>query len=327
MAKEIGIGIVGLGMGANRARMATETPGVKLVAVCDVNEERAKTVSERHGCDMYLDYAKMLERDDVDVVHVMTWSGLHADHGMMAARAGKHVITTKPMDVTVAKCDALIEECRKAGVKLAVDFDSRYGDTWHTIKRAVDEGVLGKLVLGEARLKWFRTQGYYDDGGWRGTWKWDGGGALANQTVHFIDLLQWMMGFAETVYGDSGVYTHKIEGEDMGLAILRFKNGARGAIVGTTTFPQSPYCGVEIHGDKGGVLTTKKETQWYWLEGYEPGDFQAKAPAMNVQDNMARAINEGLPIVVTGEEGRKSVVLLEAIRESAKSGQVVRVKD
>ena len=325
MANEIRFAVVGLGMGANRAGNIARTPGAKLVAVCDKIEERAKGVSQELGCAMYLDYEKMLERDDIDVVQVMTWSGLHADHGIMAARTGRHVITTKPMDLTVAKCDALIEECRKAEVKLAVDFDGRYRDETHTINRAAREGLLGKLILGEARLKWYRSQQYYYDGGWRGTWKWDGGGALANQTVHYIDQLQWHMGAVESLLADSGVDAHNIEGEDKGFAIHRFNNGARGVIVGTTTTPKTLYSGVEIHGDKGSVRNTVKELEWLWQDGCEPTDLHVSAPAANVAENMVRAINEDFPIVVTGEEGRKSVQILEAIRESAKTGQVVRI--
>ena len=326
MARDLGFGVVGLGMGANHARVISETPGATLVAVCDLIEERATRISEAYGCGKYLDYAKMLERDDIDVVNVVTWSGLHAEHGIMAARAGKHVITTKPMDVTVEKCDALIEECRKASVKLIVDFGGRYSSEIYTIKRAVDEGMFGKLILGEARLKWFRNQEYYDQGGWRGTWKYDGGGALSNQTVHYIDRLRWVMGPVDEVWADSGVYAHDIEGEDMGLAIVRFTNGARGVIVGTTTMPSGNYSGIEIHGDKGAVLTTFKETQWLWRgEDRNPEDFRVEPPAKNSVDNMVRAINEDFPIMVTGEEGRNSVELVEAIHKSAKSGKVVKL--
>lgn len=327
----ITFGIVGLGMGANRAKIVSRTEGAKLVAVCDLREDRATKVAQEHGCDWYTDYAKMLERDDIDVIYVMTFSGLHAEHGIMAARAGKHVICTKPLDVSVAKVDELINECRARGVKLVTDFDLRYSAVGQTVRNAVLSGALGKIILAEARLKWFRTQEYYNEnGGWRGTWALDGGGSLSNQTVHFIDQLCWIMGDVKSVYAELGVFNHEIEGEDMGIAILNFANGAKGAIVGTTTFPNTCYSGVEIHGDRGAVMTTRSEKgdiEWVWAEGCEadPETLAVVPEVKSAAEDMVRAIKEDREPQVTGEEGRKSVVLLEAIRKSHETGQVVKL--
>lgn len=324
-------GVVGLGMGANRARVVSQTEGAKLVAVCDLREDRATKVAEQHGCDCYLDYEKMLERQDIDVIYVMTFSGLHAEHGMLGAKAGKHVVSTKPLDVSVAKVDALIAECKSRGLKLVTDFDLRYNGDMQAIRNAVQSGVLGRVYLAEARLKWFRTQGYYDEnGGWRGTWKLDGGGSLANQTVHYIDQLCWIMGDVKSVYAEQGVFGHDIEGEDMGVAVLNFANGAKGVIVGTTTFPQSAYSGVEIHGDRGAAMTTrgsKGETEWVWAEGcdVDPETLAVVPEVKSAAADMVRAIKQDREPQVTGEEGRKSVVLLEAIRKSSESGEVVRL--
>jgi len=323
----ITFGVVGLGMGSSRARTVASTAGARLVAVCDLIEQRAKEVAERHSCDWYTDYRKMLDRKDIDVIYVMTFSGLHAEHGIMAARAGKHVISTKPLDVTVAAVDALIEECRKQGVKLVTDFDQRYSANAQTIRHAVQSGALGRILLAEARLKWFRSQSYYDEnGGWRGTWKLDGGGSLSNQTVHYIDQLCWIMGDVKSVYAELAVMNHRIEGEDMGLAILNFANGAKGTICGTTTFPQSLYSGVEIHGDRGAVLTTRgKEIEWVWAEGCEvdPETLRVEPEVKSATEDMVRAIKENREPQSTGEEGRKSVVLLEAIRKSHETGRPV----
>ncbi len=323
-------GVVGLGMGANRAKVVARTEGAKLLAVCDLREDRAAKVAEEHGCDYYLDYEKMLAREDIDVIYVMTFSGRHAEHGIMAAQAGKHVISTKPLDVSLEKVDRLIHECKSRGLKLVTDFDLRYTSVGQTVRQAVESGVLGKIFLAEARLKWFRSQEYYDEnGGWRGTWALDGGGSLSNQTVHYVDQLCWIMGDVKSVYAELGVFNHEIEGEDMGLAILNFASGAKGCIVGTTTFPKSAYSGVEIHGNKGAVMTTraKKEMDWEWAEGCEvdPETLVVIPEVNSATEDMVRAIRENREPQVTGEEGRKSVVLLEAMRKSNETGQVVRL--
>ena len=326
----ITFGVVGLGVGAGRAEVVTETKGAKLLAVCDLIEEKARSVAGRHGCEWYTDYEKMLAREDIDVIYVLTFSGLHAEHGFMAAQAGKHVITTKPMDVSLAKADALIAECRSRGLKLVTDFDSRYSPSYHMVRNAVLSGALGRIILAEARLKWHRTQGYYDhNGGWRGTWKLDGGGSLSNQTVHYIDQLCWIMGEVRSVYAQLGVFNHKIEGEDMGLAILNFANGARGAIVGTTTFPKDLFQGVEIHGERGAALTTRQPdgVEWVWADGCEvdPETLKVELDVHSATHDMVRAIKENREPLVPGEEGRKSVVVLEAIRKSNETGQVIQL--
>ena len=324
----ITFGVVGLGMGAGREEGVTETEGAKLLAVCDLIEEKAQGIAGKFGCDWYTDYEKMLARDDIDVIYVMTFSGLHAEHGLMAAKAGKHVISTKPLDVSLAKADALIAECRSRGLKLVTDFDSRYNPGYHMVRNAVLSGALGRIMLAEARLKWHRNQDYYDtNGGWRGTWRFDGGGSISNQTVHFIDQLCWIMGEVKSVYAQLGVFNHKIEGEDMGLAILNFANGAKGAIVGTTTFPRDLFCGVEIHGDRGAALTTRpvEGVEWVWADGCEvdPETFKVELDVHSAVHDMVRAIKEDREPLVPGEEGRKSVVVLEAIRKSNETGQLV----
>ncbi len=326
----ITFGVVGLGMGTNRARVVSKTEGAKLLAVCDLREEKAKKVAEELNCDAYVSYEEMLGRDDIDVIYVMTFSGLHAEHAMMAARAGKHVISTKPLDVSLAKVDELIAVCRSQGVKLVTDFDCRYSSEYQTIKNAVQSGALGKIILAEARLKWYRSQDYYDtNGGWRGTWALDGGGSLSNQTVHFIDQLCWIIGDVKSVYCQLGVFGHNIEGEDLGIAVLEFANGARGTIVGTTTFPQSLYCGIEIHGDKGAALTTRPTDgiEWVWAEGCEvdPAQLRVEPEVRSAVEDMVRAIRQNVAPQVPGEEGRKSVQVLEALRKSNETGQRVMI--
>jgi predicted dehydrogenase len=215
-------------------------------------------------------------------------------------------------------------------LKLVTDFETRYGEAYNSIRKAVDSGALGRIILAEARLKWFRAQSYYDqNGGWRGTWDMDGGGSLSNQTVHFIDQLCGMLGDVTSVYAELGVYNHEIEGADLGAAIINFANGAKGAILGTTTFPKSLYCGIEIHGHKGAALTTRgKETEWVWAEGCEvdPETLKVELPVKNAAEDMMRAIKLDCDPIMSGEEGRKSVVVLEAIRKSNATREVVTAK-
>ena len=177
----------------------------------------------------------MLADPAVDAVSVATPSGAHMEPAVAAAKAGKHVIVEKPLEITLQRCDRIINECEKNGVKLSTFFPSRFHDSSIKMKRAVDEGRFGRLTLGDAYVKWFRTQEYYDSGAWRGTWKLDGGGALMNQAVHTVDLLTWLMGPVVEIQAQTATLAHeRIEVEDVATATLRFANGALGIIEAST---------------------------------------------------------------------------------------------
>lgn len=315
--------VVGLGMGRNRAKLITETPGAELACVVDLNEELANTTAAEFGCDAVFDLDDALGRGDVDVVMVMTPSGLHAELGVRCAQAGKHVITTKPMDVSTEACDRLIDAADANGVVCGVDYQSRYVDTNVRVATALRDGLLGKPLLGEVRFKWFRSDEYFAHGnGWRGTWKMDGGGSLANQGSHLIDLLLWFMGDPVHVYGDTAVLNHDIETEDIGMAILRYANGARGGIVGTTTFPESPYFSAEVHGTEGGVLIDAALTgeARYFGEGVEEKLASIDNPLHNIIEDVVSCLEQGTTLRVDGREGRRTVALLEAIYQSSREG-------
>ena len=316
---DLGFGVVGLGMGANRAREVAATSGARLVAVCDIDEERLDKVVAEHGCEGTPDYHDLLVRDDIDVIYVMTPSGLHGQVAIDAARAGKHVISTKPIETTLEKADAMIAACEQAGVQLLVDFGNRYRPEANQIKAALDQGVFGDLILAEGRLKWFRADAYYDDcwKAWHGTWELDGGGSLINQTVHYVDLLCWFLGPPETVRGRIGVYNHNIESEDMALAMLHYPNGAEGVIVCTTTFPENMPAGVQIHGTKGAVVYRKGQIE-YWRAEREVET--PPAPACAAED-MVQSLRTGQPLWCDGREGRKSLSLIRAIYDSALNGE------
>ena len=321
---DVGFAVVGLGMGRGRAQMVNETAGAHLAKVVDLRAELAREVADELDCAWTDNLDDALNDDDVDVVLVMTPSGLHGEVAIRVLEAGKHAVTTKPMEVTVEKCDAMVEAASKAGKLLAVDFQERYADLGQKTKHAIDSGLFGKLILCESRLKWFRNQAYYDAGGWRGTWAMDGGGALANQSIHVIDLLVWFLGAPKQVIGRMGTFTHKIETEDLGMAIIEFQSGAMGSVVGTTTYPQGLYWGVEVHGSEGGVsanLNEDGEVAWSFLEGMEDRAtaLQRAVPIQNVVEDVVSAVRDGTPLVCDGEQGRRSVAVLNAIYESARA--------
>ncbi len=322
----VNFAVVGLGMGSNRARMIKSTDGAELKCVVDLQANLAKKMGEELGTEWTTDLDDALGRGDIDGVMVMTPSGTHAEIGIRAAKAGKHVITTKPMDVSTEACDRLIAACDEAGVKLAVDYQSRYVDSNYRVAEALKRGWLGEPILGEVRFKWFRSDEYFEhNGGWRGTWKMDGGGSLANQGAHLLDVISWFMGDFESVYGEMGIMNHDIETEDIGLAIVRFKNGARGVIVGTTTFPANVYFSAEVHGTGGGVLIEDVlgGDMRVFGEGLEERLQQINNPIHNIIEDVVCAVEEGGDVRVDGREGRRTVALLEKIYQSARTGKTV----
>ena len=322
----VNFAVVGLGMGNNRARMIKNTDGAELKCVVDLQADLAKKTAENLDTDWGTDLDDVLGRADIDCVMVMTPSGTHAEIGIRVAKAGKHVITTKPMDVSTQACDQLIAACDEAGVKLAVDYQSRYVDNNYRVAEALRRGWLGRPILGEVRFKWFRSDDYFEhNGGWRGTWQMDGGGSLANQGAHLLDVISWFMGDFESAYGEMAIMNHDIETEDIGLAIVHFKNGAKGVIVGTTTFPTNAYFSAEVHGTDGGILIEDvlNGKMRVFGEGLEERLQQINNPIHNIIEDFVKAVEEGGNVRVDGREGRRTVALLEKIYESARTGNTV----
>ena len=325
----VGFAVVGLGMGRSRARQIVETAGAEVKIVVDINAGLAEEVGQELGCSWTAELDEALGRQDVDVVMVMTPSGLHAEVGVEAARAGKHVLTTKPMDVSTAACDRLIEAADEAGVKLGVDYQSRYVDNNVRVARALEEGWLGKPLLGEVRFKWFRSQEYFEHNeGWRGTWAMDGGGSLANQGSHLLDLLLWFMGDPVRIYAETAIMNHDIETEDIGQVILNFASGAKGMILGTTTFPTSVFFSAEVHGTEGGVLIDDvlKGEMRVFGEGLEEKLGTVENSVYSAMADMVSALEKGTELRVDGREGRRTVALLENVYTSAREGRIVECK-
>ena len=335
MAQAIRFAVVGLGMGKGRSESCRQTPGAELAAVCDLSEERGREAERAWGVPWVVSYDELLARDDVDVVGLWTPSGSHASMAVQALRAGKHVCMTKPMDITTAACDAAIHEAEARGLLLAVDFEQRYLPLNQRIKAALDAGAIGDLLVADLRMKWYRAQSYYDGGSppsWRSRLDTEGG-SLANQAVHFLDLLLWWAGDPERVAGRRGTYGHDIETEDGAAAMIRFKNGALGSVLTTTC--SFPNLGSELtlSGRWGTLAWNDGEVDFHHLPhaqrsggdafrgeagpSAEPGDLSAypQPPAVpgNVFADVVSALRHGTGLQCDGREGRRTVALFEAI--------------
>src|SRR6201995_874861 len=251
---EYGFGVVGAGViGAFHAAAIAMVPGARLVAVTDVDPDRAEALTGRHGAVVAPDLDALVARDDVDVVAVCVPSGLHAEVGVRAAGAGKHLVIEKPIDVSLAAADRLIARAGAAGVTVTLISQHRFDPGLIELRRLIDDGALGRLLLGQASTKWWRGQEYHDSAGWRGTWAMDGG-ALMNQGIHYADLLRWCLGPVAEVSAVTVTQDHDMEAEDCALATVRFASGAVGTITATTSvvpgFPQR----LEISGTGGSAV-------------------------------------------------------------------------
>jgi predicted dehydrogenase len=343
-----GFGIIGCGMIAEfHTRAINEIDGARVVAAFSRSEANGAKIARlaQGGCRVYDELDAMLAHPGLDVVCVCTPSGAHLEPAVKAARAGKHVVVEKPLEVTLARCDAVIKACDEAGVRLCTVFPSRFTGANVRLKAAIDAGRFGRLTLGDTYVKWWRTQQYYDSGGWRGTWELDGGGALMNQAIHNVDLLQWLMGDVVTVTALTATLAHeRIEVEDTAVAALRFKNGALGVIEAATSAFPGLLKRTEIHGDRGSARVEQDDiTLWdFQVEATSDAEVHAamaastgfKAGASDPRgithaghrDQLAdflRAIDERRAPLVDGREGRKSVEIIRAIYQSGASGQAV----
>jgi predicted dehydrogenase len=328
MADEVRFGIVGLGVGRSRAKMALEARGARLVCVCDLQEEKVRAFAGEAGCDWTTSLDDLLARKDIDAVGIFTPSGTHCDLAVRAIRAGKHTFTTKPMDIRVEKCDAAIQAAREKGVVLAVDFGNRYVKLNQQVKKALDEGRLGRVFLGDVRLKWHREQSYYDGGyppGWRSR-KDTEGGSIANQGVHYVDLIYWFLGPVKEVYGRIGTLGHRIATEDVCIAHLTFESGAWGLIETTTSNTPDLGTTVEISGTEGSLVWKDRGIELFQTrteERVEVEKIDAPEGPRNIIEDMVSAITKGTRPAVPGEEGRRSVEIFTAVYRSAETGRPV----
>ena len=343
----VGFGIVGCGMISNfHAKAIEKIRGAKITACFDMYAPGATRFAEANKCTAYEKLEDMLADPSVDIVNICTPSGSHMDPAVAAANAGKHVVVEKPLEITLKRCDAIINACKKNKVKLCTIFPSRFHPANKALKDAIDAGRFGKLTLGDAYTKWFRTQEYYDSGGWRGTWKLDGGGAYMNQAIHSVDLLYSFMGDVAEVTGATTTIAHKrIEVEDVGVATLKFKNGALGVIEATTAAWPGLLKKMEIHGTAGTAIV-EEDSILHWefqkklakdasirkkFKKAGSGGGASDPSAISFTGHMEQlrdfitAIQKRRAPMVDGKEGRKSVEIILAIYKSAWSGRAVQL--
>ena len=341
-----GFGIIGAGVISSiHARAIGSLPDARIAAVTDVEPERATLFAAAHGCAAEPDLDALLARDDVDVVSVCVPSGLHAEVGIRAAAAGKHLVVEKPIDVSLEAADRLIAAAHEAGVAMTVISQHRFDQGLIELRRLLDKDALGRLVLGEAGTKWYRSQAYYDSAAWRGTWALDGG-SLMNQGIHYADLLLWTMGPVAEVTALFSTETHQIEVEDTALAVLRFTSGAVGTIVASTAVFPGFAQRLEISGTAGTIVIEDGEIIRCDLtadgaqtsmrgrrntRGSAPSATAAKPADLEIASHAAQigdlldAIDEGRAPSVTGADGRAILELVRAVYESARDGRTVRL--
>jgi len=266
------IGLVGGGgITESHARAAREVPGLVMAAVQGSNAGKVEAICTRHGGRPYTDFHAFLAHRPLDLVAIGSPSGLHGVQGIAAARAGLHVLVEKPIDITTGRADALVAEAGKAGVTLGVFFQDRFKPHICRTKEAIDAGAIGKPLLADARVPWYRPPEYYTSSRWRGTWALDGGGALMNQAIHTVDLLLWLLGDIARVHARTATLLHGIEVEDSGAAILEFASGALGVLSFTTAaYPGYPRR-VSVTGGAGSIVLEQDAVVAWDLK--EPGSF------------------------------------------------------
>lgn len=340
MTEQLRFGLIGCGRVAPRhAESLKALPGAMLAAVADINGNRAGRFAAQYCADATTDYQHLLAQPDIDVVSICTPSGLHAQMAVEAMQAGKHVIVEKPIALTLADADRMIATAYTCGVKLCVVLQNRYNPPMQDLKKVVEAGLLGRLLLGNATVRWYRPQEYYEDG-WHGTWEMDGG-ALMNQSIHHIDALQWLLGAPESVFAYTATLAHRMEAEDVGVAVIRFRNGALGSVEGSTvTYPENLEGSVAVFGERGsakvgGTALNRKvlwkvagelehERELLTRDQVDPPSVYGISHQAVIADMIA-AIHEDRESKTNGPEARKSLALVLAMYESARNGDIVKL--
>ena len=331
-------GIIGYGaIGKTHAQVIESLPGAKLAAIATRSPEKARAAGERHACAFYTDYRDMLKRDDVDIVTICTPAALHLPMALDTAAAGRHCIVEKPIEINVERSQRMIEAFDRRGLTLSVIFQHRFDPASRLLKDAVGRGDLGRLHYGTAKTIWFRDEDYYRATIWRGAWDGDGGGALMNQAIHSIDLLQYLMGPVEAVCGKyDTLYHREIETEDIGVALLRFKSGAIGVIEGMTLAWPGRQSEIGVFGQLGSAGIRNDALEHYSFRAGKDPRFEAlleqgkEDPSTHPSfvrqyEDVIDAVERVRPPLVTGQEGLKSVKLIMGIYESSRTNSWVSI--
>lgn len=336
----IHVGIIGGGnISDTHARAAREIEGVEIAAIHGRNREKTARLAEAYGATAYEDLPAFLAHQPMQIVLIGSPSGLHAAHGIAAARCGLHVLVEKPIDIKTERVDAFIAECEHSRVKLGVFFQDRVAPGIRKLKELVDAGKLGKPILVSGRVKWYRPPEYYGGPRWRGTWALDGGGALMNQAVHTVDLLLWLMGDVASVSARATTALNDIEVEDTVVATLEFANGAIGTLEAATSVYPGYRRRVELTGSEGTIILEQDrivaaDLRSPLADRFEPiaetSNSAATSPIISdvsghkrILEDFLRAIETDTKPICDGREGRRSVELVQAIYQSARTGQPV----
>jgi len=334
------IALVGCGrISKNHFEAIARVPELELVGVADIVPDRARAAGDANGVPWFTSLGDMLHGVECDVVTVATPSGLHPEHGIEAARAGKHVVSEKPMAISLEGADAVIAACREAGVRLFVVKQNRLNPSIQLLQRAVRKGRFGRIHSANCTVRWARPQEYYDQAPWRGTWAMDGG-AFMNQASHYVDLVQWLAGPVTSVTAITATQERRIEAEDSGAAVLRFANGGIGVLdITMLTYPRNLEGSITILGDRGsvkigGTAVNKVET-WLFAE-YDDDDKLVEAASTSPPNvygfghggyyrNVVSVLRGEAEPETDGREGRKSLEIILAVYESARTGREVRL--
>ena len=332
------VALVGCGrISRNHFDAIDKLEGLEVSAVCDVVEERARQAGEEQGVPWFTSYEKMLADATADVVAICTPSGLHPQHGMMAAKAGKHVVSEKPMAISLTAADELVAACDAAGVHLFVVKQNRLNTPVQLLKRAVDKGRFGRLYMANCTVRWTRPQEYYDQAPWRGTWEFDGG-AFMNQASHYVDLVQWLVGPVESVMAKTATLARRIEAEDSGVALFKFRSGALGSMeVTMLTYPKNLEGSITLLGERGtakiGGTAVNRVEHWSFAD-YDDDDKLVEVASTNPPNvygfghegyyrNVLAVLRGQATPDTDGRAGRKSLELILGIYESARTGREV----
>lgn len=339
-------GIVGAGLIADfHCRAIRDIPNAKFVACCDTNLPRAEALAQKYSGRACASYEEMLQSKDIDIVTIATPSGLHMEPTVAAAKAGKHVICEKPVEITLERIDAMIDAHAKAGTRLGGIFPYRFNDMMVPLREAIRSGRLGTITCASVYVPWWRTDAYYE-GSWRGTQKLDGGGALMNQSIHMIDMLCDLMPPIESVQAFTATLGHKIETEDTATAVVRYTGGALGMIYGTTASYPGQFRRFEITGTKGTIINVENSITVWQFADEKPEDAEVRGrftaiqggggvsdPAAITHENHTRnfkafleSLETGKDFWISGPEARKAVEVILAIYRSAKEGRLVKLR-
>ena len=332
------VALVGCGrISRNHFDAIASTPGIELTAVCDLVPERADAAARLLGVRAFYSYEDMLRDAECDIVSVTTPSGLHPTQAMMAARAGKHVISEKPMALSLSAADEMLQVSANAGVRLFVVMQNRLNPAIQLLRRAIDKGRFGRIYTLNATVRWTRPQEYYDQAAWRGTWALDGG-AIMNQASHYVDLLQWLGGPVESVLAYTATLARKIEAEDTGVAVMKYRSGALGVLeVTMLSHPRNLEGSVTILGENGTVKiggTSVNRVEHWEFADYDDDDKGVESAAtsptsvygfghLGYYRNVVAALEGGTPPDTDGLSGRASLELILATYESSRTSRQV----